>query len=379
MQQISSMDLYYLCKEFNEMFQNQRIDNFYYQDQTFYIRIFVSGKGHKYLINKISKFIYITEEKEDSQHPSSFIQHLRKYLKSGFVRNITQIEGERILKIEIDKKEKEEIKKYYIILEVFAGGNIILADEHLTIKNALDKKSFKDRKVKVHQTYELPPKKELSPFNLNKELFEQSLKETDLTLVKFLAIKLGMGGKFAEEICLIANIDKNKKENYTKEDIKNLELTLKNIEKKEIKAQNTINEKNEIENFFPFEFISNKNKKTTNCKNFNEAIKNYFETQKNEKDVKKEEFEKELKKLKNRLQKQLEQKEQILKDYEKLNNAGNKIYENFTLVEELLTTINAAAKEKGWEHVIKKIKENENLSKTVKKINYKNNEIILDL
>jgi predicted ribosome quality control (RQC) complex YloA/Tae2 family protein len=329
MLQISSMDLHFLAKEFNELFQNQRIDNFYYIEQTFSIRVFVSGKGHIYLSNKVSKYLFLTEQKDEATHPSSFVQHLRKYLKSGFIRKITQLEGERILKIEIEKKIDDEIKKFFLFLEVFAGGNIILTDDNYTIKNALDKKKFKDRHIKVHQTYQLPPKKEISPFNINKELFEKMLKETDLTIVKFLAIKLGMGGKFSEEVCEISNIDKNKNENFSKDDINKIEKALNTIENIKINAYNTINEKGEIDNFYPFEFITTKSKSIKETQTFNEAVSNYFNQFKEEKDLKKESYEKELKKLNNIVNKQKAQKEQILKDYEKFNEAGNKIYENF--------------------------------------------------
>ena len=58
MKQLSFVDLFYLTQELNETLKDQRIDNFYYENETFYIRVYVRNQGHKYLTNKISKFIY---------------------------------------------------------------------------------------------------------------------------------------------------------------------------------------------------------------------------------------------------------------------------------------------------------------------------------
>jgi predicted ribosome quality control (RQC) complex YloA/Tae2 family protein len=105
MKQISSLDLYYLVREF-KILENQRIDSFYFESGTFYIKVYVKQKGNKYLTNKVSKFIYLGNEKKDSSTPPNFIQYLRKYLKNAFIETIEQMENERILKIIITKKNE---------------------------------------------------------------------------------------------------------------------------------------------------------------------------------------------------------------------------------------------------------------------------------
>ena len=127
---------FFCLLQLNETLKDQRIDNFYYENETFYIRVYVRNQGHKYLTNKISKFIYLGDEKADSNRPTSFIQHLRKYLKNGFIRAVEQIEGERILKITIESKTGDKIEKFFLYLEIFAGGNIILTDSKNKIKNS---------------------------------------------------------------------------------------------------------------------------------------------------------------------------------------------------------------------------------------------------
>ncbi len=379
MKQLSSMDLHFLCREFNALLSNQRIDNFYFQDGTFYIRIYVSGKGHHYLTNKVSKFIYIGTEKDDSLHPNSFIAHLRKYLRNGFIRFIEQVPNERIFKVAIEKKIEDKIETFYLVLELFAGGNIILCDNEMKIKNALERKNFKDRSIKVKDIYELPPSKDINPHNVDIKKFKMDFENAGLSIVKFLAIKLGMGGKFAEEICLLSNVDKN----LNKIDELDFNIIKKNIEEifdKDIDAFLVLDDINKNpQDFFPFEFKSSSMNIIKKCDSFNTAVKEYFENFKEEKKNDTTLFDKELKKLNNRLDKQLQQKEDILFESENFNEIGNKIYENYSLIDDLLVSINKAAKDKGWDYVIDKIKNDVRLSKLVKKINYKNNEIEIEL
>ncbi len=376
MKQISSIDLYFLVKEF-KIFENQRIDSFYYENETFFLKIYVKRIGNLYLTNKISKFIYIDDKKHETSHPQNFIQFLRKYLKNTFIETIEQIEGERILKFKITKKdENDNISYYYLIIELFSNGNVVLTDENFNIKNSLIKKIYKDRTVKVHEVYELPPQKEISIFNLDENIFEKSFKETDLEIVKFLATRLGMGGKFSEEICMQAKVDKNAKQ-LTKDEIKQIIKKLEQLHSTDIKPYG-IYKDDKLIDFMPFDFISITDEKKEFA-NYNQLIKTYFEQFNTKQDIQEKELKKELEKLKRRLQTQEQSLLEVHKEYDKYNEIGTKIFENYQLVEELLESINKAAKEKGWDHVKKTIKENQKLSKLVKTLNYKNNEIILNL
>lgn len=382
MKQISSLDLYFLTLEFKQKLENSRIETFYYEKGIFYIRLYTKKDANMYLTNKVSKYIYMTKEKDEMSEPKNFVQYLRKYLKNAYIKTITQIENERIIKLELEYKEQEtkEVKIYYLILELFANGNVILVDKNMTILNSLEKKKFKDRTVMVRDIYELPPQKELNLFDSKPELLEKELKESDLSIVKFLAIKFGIGGKFAEEICELSKIDKNTNTTeIKKEQITKITQELSKITQNKLQAYNILDENDKITDFIPFEFKSIKNKKIE-CSSFNEAIKNYYESENLEtSDQKEKEYEKELAKLINRLKKQQNQKDEILTEYDKLNGIGNKIYDNYSLLEELLNQINTASKEKGWEYVQKTIKENPKLKKLIKTLNYKNNEIILEI
>lgn len=381
MKQISSLDLYFLTKEF-KVLENNRVETFYMEDDVFYMKVYVKGKGHIFLTTKLGKYIFLNQDKQDeSSVPKSFIQFLRKFLKNGFVQKIEQVENERILNIQISKKvsnDSDEFKIFNLIIEMFANGNIILCDEKNQILNSFQKKKFKDRTIMVRDTYSLPPKKEISIFNLDKNKLTEQLSNSDLSIVKFLAIKLGIGGKFSEEIIFNSKIDKNKLATQIDEkEIKTLIIECKKLIESKIKPQG-IYKKGELNDFTPINLNSIKDEKKE-FDNFNNLIFDYFIQFKSKKDKVEEELKLALKKLQNRLKKQNKQKEEIFIKSDEFTKIGNKIYENYTLVEELLNSINLSAKEKGWDSVKETIKNNEKLNKVIKKINPDKNEIILDL
>ncbi len=381
MKQISALDMYFLTNEL-KVLENNRIETFYMEEDVFYMKVYVKGKGHLFLTSKMGKYIFLSKDKhENSTIPKSFIQFLRKFLKNGFVSKVEQIENERILKIEISKKksiDSDEFISYFLIIEMFATGNVILCDTDMKILNSFQKKKFKDRTVMVRDIYSLPPKKEVSIFNLDKDKLIEELSISDLSIVKFLAIKLGLGGKFAEEIIFNSSIDKEKlADSLDESEVDKIILESSKLLNHETQGFAVLKE-GKLVDFMPFNMKSiNLEKKE--FESFNELIHDYFLQFKSDKDRVDEELKVALKKLKNRLKKQEKQKESIFVDYDKFNGIGNKIYENYSTVEELLNSMNDAAKEKGWDFVIKTIKSNPKLSKIIKKINPDKNEIILNL
>lgn len=378
MKQISALDLHYFLREL-EIFKEQRIDNFYFENGVFYIRVYVRTKGHLYITNKVSEYIYFDDKKENATEPNNFIQYLRKYIKNGIIQNISQIPNERIIKIEISKKEEGNIKTYNLYLELFANGNIVICDEDNIIKNSLEKRKFKDRDILVNREYELPPKRDLSIYDIDIGKFKEEAKDSDLKLVKFIAIKFGLGGKFSEEVCHLSKLDKNKQiSELSDSDFSKLVEILNIIPKKGIKPYIILKE-DKLFDFIPFKFESIEESVLSSRNTFNDCLRDYYSNFIDDTDKREEEFKKELKKLEKRLEKLDEQKNQIEKDYEEFNSAGNKIYENYALIEDLLNSINNAAKDKGWDYVKEKIKSEKKLSKIIKKLDYKNNQLIIEI
>lgn len=380
MKQISWLDLYYLNLEFQQL-EGSRIETFYFEDSIFYIKTYVKQKGNIFLANKISEVIFLTKNKHTSANqPIGFITYLRKYLKNGIIQKIEQIPQERILKLEITKLIDEKIISYFLYIELFAGGNVILTNSESLILSTLENRIIKDVKVRAKQIYNLPQKNEMTLFldDLNIDILKKSLSSYEDKIIKFIAVSFGIGQKYSEEVLFRLNIDKNKKSyELEEEEIKQIfDFSLK-LKKFEINPVLYL-EKEKVIDFFPFKFESiNLNFKTFSS--YNQVIEYFFNTNTKKIDNREKELQNEIKKLNNRLKKQLAQRKEIDLGIEKYNNIGNKIYENYSTVEELLNQINKTAKEKGWDYVEEKIRTTPQLQKLIKKLDYKNNKIILNL
>ena len=367
MKQISSLDLFFLTKEFKD-FENSRIENFYFSDGVFYIKFYKKSLGNFFLTNKLSKWIFIKNSKEEELDYSNypFISFLKKNFKNSFIEEIQNIENERILKLKISKKENnDKIKIYYIFIEIFSNGNIVLCDKELNIINLFFKKNFKDRILRVKEKYFFPPKKLFSIFNLEKQKIKNFLKTNENIIGSFVAKDFGVGGKFSDEILFLSNIEKNKKCYELKnEEIEKLLINIKKILEKKTNSFIIKNEKeNLIIDFFPFKF-ENINLKEDEfflqSNSFNDSLILYFEKFSKKIDIKEKIFLDEIKKLENRILILEKQKNTIERDYEKFNSFGNKIYENFDLIKNIL-------EKKDFEN------------SKIKKIDKKNNEIEIQI
>jgi predicted ribosome quality control (RQC) complex YloA/Tae2 family protein len=381
MKQLSLIDLYYLVSEMRDLLVNERLDNFYYENGILYLKVYIRGKGHWYVVNWVSKALYLSTAKQEASEPDSFVKFLRKYLKNGFIRGVDIYEEERIVRFSIERMESGTgaLIHYYLFLELFANGNVIVTDEAYTIKNALELRRFRDRKILVRHPYELPPRRDLSIFSVDEASLFSLLQQADRQVVKVLALQLGVGGKFAEELCYRCDIEKTRPASQiTEEDVSKLVKRASILINEESVPQG-VYEGDELRDFLPYPFSSIPEEKQSGFSSFYELLRAYFEQFLREYDPKEVELQKELKKLYHRLEKLEQQKSELLERYEELNEKGNLIYYHYQEIEDLLTGIREAAKGRGWEYVKKRVEEEPSLKRWIKEINEQNNEIILEL
>jgi predicted ribosome quality control (RQC) complex YloA/Tae2 family protein len=149
---------------------------------------------------------------------------LRKYLNGARIISVSQPQFERVLEIGLQKGAES----YFLIVELFSKGNVIICDKDKKILVPLRAQEWKDRVIKPRQQYLLPQKTlDLSALDFPrfKELISSSTKDQ---LVKALAIELGIGGTYAEELCLKSDVDKVKSPDAATD--QELRLLLKNFE-----------------------------------------------------------------------------------------------------------------------------------------------------
>ncbi len=318
------------------------------------IQLNIKNFGNAFLVVEAGKRIHLTEyPKPSPTKPSNFAMSLRKHISGGIIKKIRQINFDRVVELEIEKKSE----KYYLICELFGKGNIILTDKNYHILSVMIPKKYKHRELLIRSKYEYPPQK-VNPLEVDEKQLKEILKKSTGDIVRTLAVLLGLGGTYAEEVCLRAKIEKNKKE-LDKEEIKKIIDAIKEINS-EIGTKNLIifDDENAVD-ATPIFLELYKNKKFLEFDSFNRALDEYYTKYELKKiqEVEKKEFERKIKKIKERLKIQAKTYREFKRKSEKNKKIGDIIYMNFDKFEKLLKTINELRKKFSLEDIAKKIKQ----------------------
>ncbi|MBW2997877.1 NFACT family protein, partial [Candidatus Woesearchaeota archaeon] len=270
--EISSLELYYLLKELQHLVSAKVEQIYQIGKEELIIQFHIPSIGKQILRVILGKLMYIASNKGDvPEKPHGFCLFLRRKLKNSRLRQLKQLGFERIVEFLFETKDA----KFRLIIELFSKGNIILCNEEGIIISALEQQEWKDRTVKPKQQY-IYPKKEYNFLVIEKneltELLHTSKKEN---LVKTLAIDLGLGGVYAEELCMIAKIDKNLKSNQLSDtEIDSIHSAIQTLSSKEMSPQiiYTSQEKKSIKDLTPFKLEFNKDLPSDPAHTFNAAF-----------------------------------------------------------------------------------------------------------
>ena len=370
--QLSSLEINYLVKELQTLIDS-KIDKIYHPSKSELILNLHSPKIKKQSLQiKVPNSIYLTTYVPQSHEPSEFCMFLRKKLNNARIRKINQLESERIIELDIETKEDN----YKLIIEMFAKGNILLTKNN-EILSAIYYQKFKDRTIRPKIKYQYP-KREYNFLNLElkqiKELLKKSNKES---LVKSLALDLGLGGTYSEEVCYLAKIDKNLKTNELNR--KKAEDVLKAINKL-IKTKlnpRIIYKNNEVKDIVPIKLNFYKDLKYKEFKNYNEAL-NYYFTEEHEKQkifAKKQTHKKELDKIEDIIKKQQQKIKQLINQEKHNKKTAEIIYEKYQLINNILTEIKKARNKLSLKEIKAKLKNH----KIIKDLNEKDKTILIEI
>ncbi|MBT4936243.1 hypothetical protein HOL21_01225 [Candidatus Woesearchaeota archaeon] len=356
---IASIELAALVHEL-QFIVNGRISQIYHQsNKELLLQLHASGKGKQLLKIIPGKLISLTTKKETQLRPTGFCMQLRKYINNAFVRKIEQKDSERIVVFELEKE-----KKYYLIIELFSKGNIILTDDKYIIITSIDRQIWKDRVVKPHEKYIFPAKGVNWKTITEKELSGIITKSDKKNIATTLATELGFGGLYAEEVCTLSNVDKNILPNEIgKEHIKQIYMSINKILKKIEKPQGHIYD----EQITPFLLEGKEPKKV--MKTYNEAIDtlNPFLTI--------SPYEQKIGAVTRMVR---NQEEAIVNLTEKIalnKQKGELIYEKYTPLQKLLDIVKELRKVKDWKDVEKELKK----EKKIAKVDLKNKKVLIEL
>jgi len=356
---ISSIELAALINELQCLIKGKFSQIYHQEKKELLFQLHAPGKGKKLVKIIPGKFLCFTNKKETPTRPSGFCMLLRKYLSNAFIKAIYQKEAERIVIFELEKQEK-----FYLIIELFSKGNLVLTDKNHLIIGTLEWQKWKDRVVKPKETY-IFPKPGFDWKKVNQKVLLGILSKSEKrNLAITLATEINLGGLYAEEVCKLNQIDfKKLPSETTKEEVKLIINSINSILKKIEKPTGFIYDGD----ITPFKLVDKEVKERKIS--YSEAIDtlNPFKiTSPYERKI-------------NSLCKVISEQEEAINKQEgniELNTKkGELIYEKYSQLQKLLGIVTSLRNNLTWNEVADELKK----EKKIKKVDLKNKKISLDL
>ncbi len=371
--QLSAFDIHFLIKEMKETLIDARADKIFQPSKKDFLFTFhVPSKGKHMLKIMLPNVMYITEFKEEMpMHPPQFCLFLRKHLSGGFLRDIRQFGFERVVDFVFQTKKGE----LHLIMEFFSKGNMVLAESNLNIRSLLETQNWKDRTLRGNVVYDYP-KREFNPLTMTLEDFSRCVENSDKeSIVKTLALDLGLGGKYAEEICFRANIDKNKYY-IDEEEKRNIFETLEKFRSEPL-CPKVIYEGEEAKHIIPVDLQTLVEGKHQKFDTFNSALDNVFASAKIDSEMTKKlaPYEKEKKKIQSQIKQQEEHIKKLSEEVVENQKKGEVLYNNYTLIEPLINEMQDIIKNYSQKEIKNKLKDH----KIIKEINFKDKKITVEI
>lgn len=371
MEEMNSLDIYYVLKELKSL-QGGKIDKIYQRDKKFRIQVYRKGKTYD-LILEPGKIYVSNYRRKGPKEPSNFCMFLRKHMRNKALREIGQHKFDRIVEIRTEGSN--------LVCEIFGKGNFVLVDKDGTIIQPLEVQKWSQRKVAPKNKYKYPPPGK-DPREMGSREFGRFVK-TDSEVVRKMARDLNLGGRWAEEACLRADVEKSKTgENLEDKEITRLRKAVKSLFDEEIQAK-IIKEDGKPIAAVPFEMQRFEGHESEVYDSFNRALDEFFsrkevEEVEEEKEKKKEEEISKIERIKKEQEEAEEKWEDTRADSEK---KAELIYQNYTLVEDVLSGIQKAMNSGiSWNEIKERIDEEDtSQARAVKEIRENEGVVVVEI
>ena len=359
--EMTSFDIAALVYELNQVIKDARIENIYQLNSiTLLFRLHQPNQPTLQLLLEAGKRAHLTSYVlRKPLKPPSFCMALRKHLINGKIKEVQQHEFERVIISKVDTRDGA----FSLIAELFGDGNIILVSPQGKILYALTYRRMRDRNILREESFKQAPPSGKNPFHLNRPDFDEIKHYEKLEIVRALTKFLSIGGFYAEEILLRAEIDKNTLcEALTKQQIDELftqtQALVSKITAGKFEPSIVMDEKGEWVDVVPFSLKRYADLTLKPYKSFNEASDEYYSKAVTIEKV--SETEREFTRELARLQRTLEEQERTLEESKRImeqNKAiGNFIYAHFGEFQLLAQWImDEKSRDKTWEQISSEI------------------------
>lgn len=307
MKQMTSFDIKACVLELQRLVGGKVEKIYHYPPDEIRFRIYAKEKFD--LIIEAGKRIHLTKfPKEAPKFPSPFAMLLRKHLEGSKIVSIEQKDFDRVVVIDFEREKRKRI-----VAELFSKGNVILMEEDRVVMPLKELRTHSERKL-----------------DKNREV------------VKYLASS-GLGGLYAEEICLRTGIDKNRKfSELSEEELRRIEEEIERIKSFELKPQIVFKDSKPVD-VVPMDLLYYRDYEKKFFQTFNEALDEFYARIAIESEEESEEVEK--------LRRRLEIQEETLRRYESEMERSREIaelmYSNYSTIEKIIKELKSGKVAEG--------------------------------
>jgi predicted ribosome quality control (RQC) complex YloA/Tae2 family protein len=339
--EFTSFDIAAVVKELKTQIVDSRVNNIYqFGEKTFIFKLHKTDSPPIRLIIEAGRRLHSTSYIEESpSEPPAFCMTMRKYLRDSWLRGIEQTEFERIVTVFFETKTG----LLQLVVEFFGDGNIILTNEKNVIIQALEFKKMRDRDILRNVTLTLPPTMGKNPFKLTQhELQEALINATNTEAVRVLARFLGIGGVYAEELLLRAQVEKSKlSNNLTVDEVeaifKALQSLLWHVLEEKFEPSIILDENDNYVDAVPIKFKRYEGAKTKVYESVNIALDEFYlratAAEKAAASIQTDKLKQEVQRFKRMVTEQEKSIEEDLEKSEKDKQIGDTIYAHFNILQ----------------------------------------------
>ncbi len=357
-EEMTSFDIALITFELKQLILNARIDNIYQLGHvTLLLKLRQPSQSPLHLLIEAGKRVHLTSYTlEKPQKPPAFCMALRKHIRNGRVVDVQQHEFERIITIKVSKKMGE----FQLVSELFGEGNIVLVSPENEVLHALTYRRMRDRNILRGETFQHAPPRGKNPLHLSRQEFDEITGFGQLEIVRALTKFLSIGGLYAEEVLLRAQIQKNVPcKSLTEQEVDRLFVQLRQI-LSAIAAEKSqphivIDDKGSQIDVVPVSLEKYARFKQKVYKTFNEAVDEYYMAMGVKEKVSEttEEVERELERQRRILQRQQKSLENSRKKMELNRKIGDTIFAHLGELQHLLQKVVDEKKGgKPWNQII---------------------------
>ena len=204
---MSNVDVAAIVAELQEILVGGHVGKAYQiTADTIWLQVQSPTEGRLDLLMEAGRRIHLTKkERKASKTPPQFPTMLRNRLSGGRIADIQQFDLDRVAEITVERGGVNN----YLIVELFPKGSMVLLDESRCILTMLRKMVFRGRKMAAGEEY-LYHSVQLDPRTISRSELSGLLATSEQDLVRTIVRCMNMGGTYGEEVCLQAEVDKNK-------------------------------------------------------------------------------------------------------------------------------------------------------------------------